>query len=42
MVAEARAITVEEAFDVIRKHSRDHNAPLHDVAAAVVKLHLRP
>ncbi len=42
VVAEARSITVEEAFEVLRKHSRDHNANLHGVAAAVVNLHLRP
>ena len=42
VLAETRGITVEEAFAVLRKHSRDHHAPIHDVAAAVVNLHLRP
>ena len=42
VLAEARGIGVEEAFDVLRAHSRDHNARIHDVAAAVVNLHLRP
>ncbi len=42
VLAEARGISVDEAFDVLRKHSRDHNAGIHDVAAAVVNLHLRP
>ena len=42
VLAEARGITVDEAFDVLRKHSRDHNARIHDVAAAVVNLHMRP
>ena len=42
VLAEARGIPVEEAFEVLRKHSRDHNARIHDVAAAVVNLHMRP
>jgi len=42
VLAEARGISVDEAFQVLRKHSRDHNARIHDVAAAVVNLHLRP
>jgi AmiR/NasT family two-component response regulator len=42
VLAEARGITVDEAFAVLRKHSRDHNARIHDVAAAVVNLHMRP
>ena len=42
VLAETRGITVDEAFEVLRKHSRAHNAPLHDVAAAVVNLHMRP
>jgi GAF domain-containing protein len=42
VLAEARGIGVDEAFQVLRKHSRDHNALIHDVAAAVVNLHLRP
>jgi GAF domain-containing protein len=42
VLAEARGISVDEAFQVLRKHSRDHNAHIHDVAAAVVNLQLRP
>ena len=42
VIAERRGITVDEAFEVLRKHSRDHNAPIHEVAAAVVNLHMRP
>src|SRR4051794_24561085 len=42
VLAEARGIGVDEAFQVLRKHSRDHNAGIHDVAAAVVNVHLRP
>lgn len=42
VLAEARGISVDEAFEVLRKHSRDHNARIHDVASAVVNLHLRP
>jgi AmiR/NasT family two-component response regulator len=37
-----RGITVDAAFEVLRKHSREHNAGIHDVAAAVVNLHMRP
>ena len=42
VLAEAGGITVDEAFEVLRKHSRDHNARIHDIAAAVVNLHMRP
>jgi PAS domain S-box-containing protein len=42
MVAATRGIGVDDAFQVLRKHARDHNARLHDVAAAVVTLGLRP
>ena len=42
VMAEARAITVDEAFDALRAHSRNHHASIHDVAAAVVNFHLRP
>ncbi|MGY1780681.1 PAS domain S-box protein [Geodermatophilus sp. SYSU D01036] len=42
MLAERRRISVEEAFSVLRKHARDHNASLQDVAAAVVTLGLSP
>lgn len=42
MVAAQRGIGVEEAFDVLRRHARDHNATLQAVAHAVVSLGLRP
>jgi PAS domain S-box-containing protein len=42
MIAVHRGIGVDEAFRVLRKHARDHNANLHDVATAVVTLGLRP
>ena len=42
MLAERRGITLEEAFQALRKHARDHNAPLHEVANAVVTLRLTP
>src|SRR4051812_14289645 len=42
MLAERRGISVEEAFQLLRKHARDHNASLQDVASAVVTLGLSP
>jgi PAS domain S-box-containing protein len=42
IVAATRGIGVEDAFQILRKHARDHNARLHDVATAVVTLGLRP
>jgi PAS domain S-box-containing protein len=42
MLAERRGISVEEAFQLLRKHARDHNASLQDVATAVVTLGLSP
>ena len=42
ILAAERHITVDAAYQLLRKHSRDHNARLHDVAVAVVTLHLRP
>ncbi|MGY1590967.1 PAS domain S-box protein [Geodermatophilus sp. SYSU D00708] len=42
MLAERRGTSVEEAFQVLRKHARDHNASLHEVATAVVTLGLSP
>ena len=41
-VAASRGIGVDEAFQVLRKHARDRNIRLQDVAAAVVILGLRP
>lgn len=42
MVAAQRGTGVEEAFEVIRRHARDHNATLRAIADAVVNLGLRP
>jgi len=42
MLAERRGISVEEAFQALRKHARDRNATLQDVATAVVTLGLSP
>lgn len=42
MLAERRGTSVEEAFQLLRKHARDHNASLQDVATAVVTLGLSP
>ena len=42
IVAATHDIGVDDAFQVLRKHTRDHNARLHDVATAVVTLGLRP
>lgn len=41
MVAASRGISVDDAFLILRKHARDHNARIHDVAAAVVNLGFR-
>lgn len=40
-LAAERGITVDEAFEVLRRHARDRNAALRAVAEAVVKLGLR-
>jgi GAF domain-containing protein len=37
-----RRITMDEAFNVLRDHARNHNANLRAVAEAVVNLGLRP
>ncbi|RFU19199.1 PAS domain S-box protein [Geodermatophilus marinus] len=42
VLAERRGISVDEAFRVLRKHARDRNASLKDVATAVVTLGLAP
>ncbi|MGY1668630.1 PAS domain S-box protein [Geodermatophilus sp. SYSU D00696] len=42
MLAERRGISVDEAFQVLRRHARAHNASLQDVATAVVTLGLSP
>jgi len=35
-------ISVDQAFQRLRRHANDHNATLHSVAGAVVELGLRP
>lgn len=42
IIANAEGISVDAAFQRLRKHARDHNARIHDVAYAVVNLGLRP
>jgi GAF domain-containing protein len=42
MVAAERNIPVDQAFEILRDHSRRHNTPLRSVAEAVVNLRLRP
>jgi AmiR/NasT family two-component response regulator len=42
MLASAQGISVDAAFQLLRRHARDHNARIHDVADAVVHLGLRP
>lgn len=41
MIAARHGVSVDQAFDMLRRHSRAHNARLHDVAAAVVNLGLQ-
>ncbi len=36
VVAAKRETTVDEAFEMLRKYARDHNARIHDVARSVV------
>lgn len=42
ILAAERAISIDEAFEVLRKHARSHRAALRSVAEAVVNLGLRP
>jgi GAF domain-containing protein len=42
MLAGANGVSVDDAFQLLRSYSREHNAKLHDVATAVVHLGLRP
>jgi AmiR/NasT family two-component response regulator len=42
MVAEAEGISVGEAFEAIRRYSRDHNMGLRTVADDIVHRGLRP
>ena len=41
MIAQLHGVGMDGAFEMLRRHSRSHNARLHDVAAAVVNLGLR-
>src|SRR5947199_412673 len=41
IIAERQRVTVDIAFQRLRRYTRDHNARLHDVAEAVVHLGLR-
>jgi GAF domain-containing protein len=42
MLAAERNISVDQAFEILRNHSRQHNRRLRSVAEAVVNLRLRP
>ena len=42
VLAGERGISVDEAFNVLRRHARNNGAPLREVAHAVVHLGLRP
>ena len=41
MIAQRHGVTVDQAFELLRRHSRAHNARIHDVASAVVSLGLQ-
>ena len=42
VLAEAYGTDVDAAFELIRRHARNHNVKVRDVATAVVRLGLRP
>jgi GAF domain-containing protein len=42
VLAAERGISIDEAFQCLRRHARSHRAPLRTVAEAVVNLGLRP
>jgi GAF domain-containing protein len=42
MLAGERNISINEAFEILRNHSRSHNTPIRLVAEAVVNLRLHP
>lgn len=42
MIAAERKISVDQAFEILRKHARSHNADLRSAAEAVINLGLRP
>jgi AmiR/NasT family two-component response regulator len=37
VIAVKREITVDDAFQILRKYARDHSARIHDVSRAVVR-----
>ncbi len=41
-LSERRGITVSEAFEVLRRHARNHGKKLHDIAAAFMRDELEP
>lgn len=41
IIAERHGVPADQAFEMLRRHSRAHHARLHDVASAVVNLGLR-
>lgn len=41
IIAQSQGVGVDEAFNLLRRHARAHNARIHDVAHAVVNLGLR-
>ena len=42
IIAAERQIRLDQAFERLRKHVRDQDAEIHQVASAVVHLRLRP
>jgi AmiR/NasT family two-component response regulator len=42
VLAAERGISIDEAFQRLRRHARSHRTPLRSVADAVVNLGLRP
>jgi GAF domain-containing protein len=42
ILAAERGISIDKAFEILRRHARSHRASLRSVAEAVVKLGLRP
>ena len=42
IIAGQRGLSIDDAFQLLRKHARTHSADIHQVAAAVVNLGLRP
>ena len=42
MVAAQRGVSVQESFEILRRHARDRNATLRTVAEAVVARRFRP